>query len=92
MAPARLAFARWPRGGSPAHSAHTKESMIMEINIEHVHALVRNHRTAWPNASKQLAADWAATQYVTEHARLAHHDRARVDETYDMVYNEAINS
>lgn len=63
----------------------------MDINTEHVAALMRNYRTAHPSASTRLAADYAAERYVDSFARLAHSSQATVDRTYDMVYTVGIS-
>ena len=65
----------------------------MTVNEEHVEALVRNYRTAWPNASDQQAWDWAATQYLDSYegmnVRSPRVSQATLDNSYDMVYNVA---
>lgn len=60
----------------------------MKVNTDHLGALLRNYRTAYPNASDQLALDYATDRYLDSNAHLAHKSQAEVDGLYDLVYNE----
>lgn len=63
----------------------------MNVDREHVAALLHNVRQAHDNISKPLAADWAAERYVTTYERPAHNGHGSLDAAYDMVYTVAID-